>query len=201
MKPPLRTTTRLWLALAAASLSIAVAQPAVGAPKVTGDAAAWAEIVAAFEKQQTVSYRAKSTVGGGITEFTPPNSTHAIVPGLMEVIWVGDAYRIRTGAKWECATPPTGGSPGLVPPIWKQPGEVTVARSQDLVIDGMPTRAYAFTRTGTSKGRTVTMNYKLYVGGQTGLPRRLEVLGAVARETFDYYDYGTKITITLPPCS
>jgi hypothetical protein len=75
-----------------------------------------------------------------------------------------------------------------------------VARSQDVVIDGMATHAYTFTRTGTANGRTVTMNYKLYVGGQTGLPRRLEVVGAVARETFDYYDYGAKITITLPPC-
>jgi hypothetical protein len=75
-----------------------------------------------------------------------------------------------------------------------------VARSQDLVIDGMPTHGYAFTRTGTSKGRTVTVTYKLYVGVQTGLPRRLEVSGG-ARETFDFYDYGAKITITLPPCS
>ncbi len=200
MKRRLMTTMRLWLAVAAVSLSAVMVQSAVGAPTVKGDAAAWAEIVAALEKQQTVSYRAKSAVGGGITEFSPPNSTHATVPGQIEAIWVGDAYRIRTGAKWECATPPTGGTPGLVPPIWKQPGEVTVARSQNLVIDGMPTRGYAFTRIGTSRGRTVTMNYKLYVGVQTGLPRRLEISGG-ARETFDFYDYGAKITITLPPCS
>jgi hypothetical protein len=92
---------------------------------------------------------------------------------------------------------PDGGAPGLIPPIWKQPGKVTVARSRNLVIDGMATRGYDFTRTGPSKGRTITMKYGPV---QTGLPRRLEVSGG-ARETFDFYDYGAKITLTLPPCS
>lgn len=200
MKRPLMTTIRVWLAAATISAPMVMAQPAIGAPTVKGDAAAWGEIVAALEKQQTVSYRAKSMIGGGITEFVPPNSTHAIIPGLLEAIWVGDAYRVRAGEKWECTPAPTGGAPGLIPPIWKQPGEVTVARSQNLVIDGMPTRGYDFTRTGTSKGRTITMKYKLFVAVQTGLPRRLEVSGG-ARETFDFYDYGAKITITPPPCS
>ena len=200
MKRLLMTTIPVSIAAATVSALMVIVQPAVGAPTVKGDAAAWGEIVAAMEKQQTVSYPAKSMVGGGITEFVPPNSTHATVPGLVEAIWVGDAYRVRTGEKWECAPAPTGGAPGLIPPIWKQPGEVTVARSQNLVIDGMPTRGYDFTRTGTSKGRTITMKYKLYVGVHTGLPRRLEVSGG-ARETFDFDDYGAKIAITLPPCS
>jgi hypothetical protein len=81
MKRPRMTTTRVWMAAATISGSMAVVQPAVGALIVKGDAAAWGEIVAALEKQQTVSYRAKSMIGGGITEFVPPNSAHAIIPG------------------------------------------------------------------------------------------------------------------------
>ncbi len=81
MKRLLMTTIRVWMAAATISASMVMVQPAAGAPTVKGDAAAWGEIVAALEKQQTVSYRAKSMIGGGITEFVPPNSTHAIIPG------------------------------------------------------------------------------------------------------------------------
>jgi len=86
MKRLLMTTIPVSIAAATVSAFMVMVQLAVGAPTVKGDAAVWGEIVAAMEKQQTVSYRAKSMVGGGITEFVPPNSTHATGPGLVEAI-------------------------------------------------------------------------------------------------------------------
>ena len=192
---------RLCLAAAAVSLSIVIAQPAVGAPTVKGDAAAWAEIVAALKKQRTVSYRAKSTTGPtdntpGITEFVPPSTKHTIVPGLLESFSVGSKYWVRAiGDKWDCSL--TANGPLVGANVWDQQGEVNAKRIPALVIGGIPTRGYGYTFTGTVKGRTVTGNEKLYVAVQTGLPRR-----AVVEEklTFDFYDYGAKIPIA-PPCS
>lgn len=191
---------RLCLAAAAVSLSIVIVQPAVGAPAVKGDAAAWTEIVAALKKQRTVSYRAKSTTGPtdnkpGITEFVPPNTKHTIVPGLLESFSVGNKYWARgIGDKWDCS--PNVNGPPVGAPVWEQQGEVTAKRIPALVIDGKPTRGYAYTFTGTITGRAVTGNEKLYVAVQSGLPRRAVVED---RLTFDFYDYGAKITIT-PPC-
>jgi hypothetical protein len=191
---------RLCLAAAAVSLSIVMVQPAVGAPTVKGDAAAWAEIVAALKKQRTVSYRAKSTTGPtdntpGISEFVPPNTKHTIVPGLLESFSVGNKYWVRgIGDRWDCSLAVKG--PLVGAPVWDQQGEVTAKRIPALVIGGMATRGYTYMFTGTVNGRTVTGNQRLYVAVQTGLPRR-----AVVEEklTFDFYDYGAKITIT-PPC-
>ncbi len=192
---------RLCLAAAAVNLSIVMVQPAVGAPTVKGDAAAWTEIVAALKKQRTVSYRAKETTGPtdktpGITEFVPPNTKHTIVPGLLESFSVGNKYWARRiGDKWDCSSAVNGPPVGAA--VWDQQGEVIAKRIPALVIGGTPTRGYTYTFTGTINGRPVSGNQKLYVAVQTGLPRR-----AVVEEklTFDFYDYGAKITIT-PPCS
>jgi hypothetical protein len=192
---------RLCLAAATVSLSIVIAQPAVGAPTVKGDAAAWAEIVAALKKQRTVSYRAKSTTGPtdntpGISEFVPPNTKHTIVPGLLESFSVGNKYWVRgIGDKWDCSLAAKG--PLVGASVWDQQGEVTAKRIPALVIGGVATRGYAYMFTGTVNGRTVTGNQKLYVAVQTGLPRRAVVEDKL---TFDFYDYGAKITIT-PPCN
>jgi hypothetical protein len=137
-----------------------------------------------------------------IAEFVPPNSRHTIAQtpaGVSETISVGNAYRVRTGDKWVC--PPAETAPGLQQPIWDHQGEVTVARGQDLVIDGMPTHGYAYTHTDNSQGHPLTTNQKLYVAVLTGLPRRAVVDRSGSTMTLDFYDYGASITITLPPCT
>ncbi len=196
---------RFWLAATAVSLSAAMAQPAVGAPVVKGDPAAWAEIVAALQKTQGTSYRIKIAAGGVTTimEFVPPNSSHTIAQtpkGVEETISVGSAYRIRYGDKWAC--PPAGTMSGpFLQPIWELQGEVTASRAPDLVIEGMPTRGYAYTHTDNFQGQPNTTSYKLYVGVQTGLARRVVTDWRGSTWAQDFYDYGAKISITLPPCS
>jgi hypothetical protein len=197
---------RLWLAATVVSLSATMlVQPVAGAPVVKGDPAAWAEIVAALKKTQGTSYRAKITAGEVTTtmEFIPPNSSHTIAQtpkGPTERIDVGNASRIRYGDKWAC--PPAGTMPGpFLQPIWDLQGEVTATRAPDLVIDGMPTRGYAYTYTDNSQGQPFTTSYKLYVGVQTGLSRRVVTTWKGSTWAQDFYDYGAKITITLPPCS
>ncbi len=138
-------------------------------------------------------------------EFVPPNSMHMInqsPAGVSETISVGTAYRVRNGDKWAC--PPEGAmGAGVVQPIWiwDLQGEVAVTCGQDLVIDNMPTRGYAYTYSQQSSGLSTIVNYKLYVGVQNGLPRRSVISQTGYTWTGDFYDYGAKITITLPPCS
>ncbi len=207
------SVNQLWLIAAAVSLSIALAQPAVGAGTVKGDATAWAEIVAAFKKLEGVSYRTKMTSRGVTTirEFVPPKSVHIVSQtpaGGSEIIIVGTVYAARKpGDKWQC--------PQIPPETWKDIrstffpkaedmlGEqtVTVTRAQDLVIDGMPTRGYDYTFASQVQGRPFTTKWKLYTGVQTGLPRRALMEADGYASPIDYYDYGAKITITPPSCS
>src|SRR5713226_1044940 len=79
---------RPWLAAAAVSLSVIIVQPAVGAPTVKGDAAAWAEVVAPLRKQYAIAVRGKSTETGKtmIIEFGPPDSQHRILQGYPDMI-------------------------------------------------------------------------------------------------------------------
>ena len=109
-------TGRLWLAAAAAGLSVIMAQPAVQAWTVRGDAAAWAEVVAALKKQHSVSYRGKSSVFGNplIVEFAPPDSQHTIIQGKVpeviapERITVGNmSWKRDHNGKWDCSDPLT----------------------------------------------------------------------------------------------
>ncbi len=201
---------QVWLIAAVVGLSLALAQPAVGAGTVKGDATAWTEVVAAFKKLEGISYRMKMTSHGVTTirEFVPPNSVHIVSQtpaGGSEIIIVGTVYAARKlGDKWLC--------PPVSPETWKStffpkaediPAEqtVTVTRAPDLVIDGMPTRGYDYTFTSQVQGRPSTSHQKLYVGVQTGLPRRALWEADGYTSTFDYYDYGAKITITPPSCS
>ena len=206
----LSRTGRLWLAAAAAGLSVIMAQPAVQAWTVRGDAAAWSEVVAALKKQHSVSYRGKSSVFGNplIVEFAPPDSQHTIIQGKVpdvippERITVGNISWTRDhNGKWDCSDPLTL-SPEQLVPLWDRKGEVTVGRIPDLVINGMPTHGYAYTSTfDPGTGSALTISTKLYVAVQTGLPLRQIAEAATSRtpSTFDYYDYGAPIIIA-PPC-
>jgi hypothetical protein len=198
---------QLRLAAAAVSLSIVMVQPAVGAPTVKGDAVAWAEVVAALKKQYATAFRGKSAETGTsmIIEFAPHGSQHVILQGYPdmiapEIITVGNtSWKRDHNGKWNCADP-LRLSPADTVPLWDRKGEVSVTRIPDRVIGGMPTHGYAYTQTFESAGIPLTTKEKLYVGVQTGLPLRQMTETGKTTSTFDYYDYGAKITIT-PPCS
>ncbi len=202
-----RIGPRLWLAAAAVGLSIILVQPAFGAPTVKGDAAAWAEVVAALKKQYATTFRGKSTETGKTTiiEFAPPGSQHRILQGYPDMIapegiTVGStAWKRDHTGKWNCADP-LRLSPADTVPLWDKKGEVSVTRIPDLLIGGMQTHGYAFTQTFESAGIPLTTKERLYVGVQTGLPLRQITETGKTTSTFDYYDYGAKIIITSP-CS
>lgn len=117
-----------------------------------------------------------------------------------EGITVGNtAWKRDHNGTWDCAHP-VRLSPTDAVPLWDRKGEVTVTRVPDLVIGGMQTRGYAYTQTFEISGISLTTKERLYVGVQTGLPLRQITDTGQTTSTFDYYDYGAKITIT-PPCS
>ncbi len=198
---------RLWLAAAAVSLLAVPVPPAVGAPTVIGDRAAWAEMVTAVRKMGTLSYREKATMPGvttAIKEFVPPNSRHVIAQfpgggGREEIVVGNEMWSRKPGDKWPCV--PAKATAGLLPALDVEnlDAEVFVTRIQDLVIDGMPTRGYNYVLIYRGQVQSYTVNNRLYIGVRTGLPRRavLDKTGV----TRDFYDYGAKITITLPPCN
>lgn len=80
-------------------------------------------------------------------------------------------------------------------------GEVTVTRKPDTAIEGTPVRAYALVSVTSSGYRTTG---DVYIGTQSGLPRRaisIDVPATGSRTTtYDFYDYGVRITIALPNC-
>ena len=196
---------RLWLA-AAVSLSVIIVQPAVGAPTVKGDAPVWAEIVTALKKQHTITFRGKDTEPGKtlIIEFAPPDSQHRILQGYPDMIapegiTVGTtAWKRDRSGKWDCANPVRLSSTEAVP-LWDRKGEVTVTRVRDLVIGGVQAHGYAYTQTLEISGTSLTRKEKLYVGVQSGLPLRQITDTRKTTSTFDFYDYGAKITIA-PSC-
>jgi hypothetical protein len=165
------------------------------------------EVVAALKKQYAIAFRGKNAETGKtmIIEFAPPDSQHRILRGYPDIIapegiTVGNtAWKRDHNGKWDCAHP-VRLSPTDAVPLWDRKGEVTVTRVPDLVIGGMQTHGYAYTQTFEISGISLTTKERLYVGVQTGLPLRQITDTGQTTSTFDYYDYGAKITIT-PPCS
>lgn len=204
-------------------------------PTIKGDAAAWAEVEAAHKKLNSLAgYRLKFSRAGvfGSTfvatiEVVPPNSFHTIIEStsfsvagrtfpatVSESVTVNGQTRFRDKSDgkpwgpWQCvkARPPadTRG--------FSSQTTIEASRGPDTEIEGTPVRTYIYTLVSTStspdkRQRTVTSKTTLYVGAQTGLPRRevfVVYAGSDNREsppqTIDYYDYDAKIEITLPAC-
>jgi hypothetical protein len=175
---------------------------------VKGDAAAWDEVAVAFKKLDALSaYRMKITskAGTDVMEIVSPNAFHSISQmgtTTNEVMNVNGQARSRiTGlpgvpSGWQCfeVTPPNfsdslAGVQGTVD---------NVSREPDTTIEGTSVRTYMYLY--TQPGQTTAAKNTTYVGTENGLPRRT-VIGADPPEmTIDYYDYGAKIEITLPPC-
>ena len=170
---------------------------------VKGNPAAWAEIKAALTKFHALkTYRAKGTLPGGSAftmDVVQPDRfrTRMKVAGMsIETVTIGRDVRFRQGdGPWMCAGQPS------VPPETNpanMAGEVTAAKGPAAVIAGVNVRSYtyAWKRDGQST------RFKLFVGNQNGLPKRLQVLDGKGkvRSQFDYFDYNVPVSIQLPAC-
>lgn len=173
-----------------------------GGSVVQGDPSAKAQVVAAFEKLNSVpSYRMKSTTSEAtaLIEIVRPDKRHFTAQspkGTVESIAVGKEIRTRYNmpgapAGWRCTTD----SRSLetfynMSRIRKDLTEVV--RRPDAMIEGTPVHAYA----------DVAGRGTLYVAAATGLPRRLVLVNIQSAKTatIDFYDYGAPITIMLPSC-
>jgi hypothetical protein len=200
----------LMAAAAFVLLAVAVERPAGAAVAVTGDQAAWREIGAAFHKLETTSYRMTITAPGQtiITEHVPPDARRTITTitgqvGEIESITVGSESRfrvIRSGASanWVCGD--EGPQPPTMLTIEGVGMAVDVARHPDALIGGARARMYLLTYTFQAKrpGHRTT----LYIDRNTGLPRRSVTPYPAGAGTVvsNYYDYGSPMTIALPPC-
>lgn len=190
---------------------IGTASPAFSSVK--GDIAAWAEITAAFKKltalrgyrvHQTLT-RGSAIVNSAIFEIAPPNSVH--VRGQMsstivlEVIAVGKETRDRVveqgiPSPWRCNVVR---APSTSLASTDDKGNVIVTRHSDTVIDNMPVHAYTYAYS-SSPGTSPSISQDVWIGTQTRLPRRLVATTSEGQLTKDFYAFGDRITITLPPC-
>jgi hypothetical protein len=189
---------------------VLLAAAARSEPAVSGDQAAWKEVGAAYRKLQTLSgYRMRVATGQPpdmVFEVVPPASVRMTVPagnGSMEAITVHGQSRFRINAPggpgpWQCQGSPSTEFPGN--PTETIQGPVDVSRGADTVIVGTAVRTYIYRYAAKAQGQTVYGKTTLYVGTQTGLPRRAVTSGGRGDVTIDFYDYGAKIDIRLPPC-
>ena len=194
-------------------LCVVAAFPAAAELTVKGDAAAWREVVAAYQKLGALpGYRIRTTMpqGSMIVEVAPADkamhSTMESSSGGAEFIIVGGQSRMRVTASgapagWRCVNLPQ--MPNMSDPSAVQ-GAVDVARAPDAAIDGQPMHVYLYTIESSGGGSMAAagpVKTTLYVGSGNGLPRRVVVATTRGDQSLDYYDYGAAIQITLPPCA
>lgn len=194
----MRLAKPTWLVVCA-TVASGIAPAAFGPwALAVGDPAAKAEIIAAFHKLNALpSLRIRWTAPGemGVAEFVQPDQrlfSGKSAQGSLEIFQIGTEIRTRydfpgASSGWRCAK--SRGTTTYFDTDKMQKDTTTeVVRKPDTVIDGTPVHAYADAKT---KG-------ELYVGAQTGLPRR--AVDPAKPATADLYDYGAPITITPPPC-
>ena len=209
------TGRRTWLHRTAAAVAAAclLTAPALADVTIKGDRAAYDEVVAAFKKLFSLpSYRMKMLLEGNqeaIVEMTPPDGVHMtghMTNGNMEMVSVGGKSAMKIDAPgmpsgWRCspATSAASRQPFTIPDPEKTAhegtGTIDVARGADTNIEGTPVHTYISNNSNGSKDT-------VYVGSQTGLPRRIISQKTGGQQTMiDYYDYGANIVIKLPPCA
>ena len=194
-------------------MTITSGTPLRAAPVVVGDQTAWREISDSLRKLEGMSYRMKMTAPGQtvIVERVPPHSMRMITQiagqvGEVESVTVGAETRARVngpnapGTWFSCGE----ANPPLPPPVDLRNflGKVEASRGPDTVVEGTPVRSYEITSTFQGNGQTATTKTTFYIGVETGLPRRSVTPYALGPGdvVIDYYDYGTPIVISLPPC-
>jgi hypothetical protein len=194
----MRLAKLTWLVVCAA-VAAGIAPAAFGPwALAAGDQAAKSEAIAAFQKLNALpSYRIRWTAPGGtgVAEIVQPDRRHfsgKSAQGSLEIFQIGTETRLHydfPGAPsgWRC-TKSRGTTTYFDIDKMQKDTTTEVVRKPDTVIDGTPVHAYADAKT----------NDELYVGAQTGLPRR--VVDGEKNATADFYDYGAPITITPPPC-
>ena len=198
----MRKPTRHHLMLAAIlGVGIAVTPVGPGAAATGGDPAAKADVIAAFARLSTLpGYRIKvaSRDATGVSEFVSPDKAHHTMHGsggTIEYVIVGKEGRVRyelpgQPAGWQCLA--TGSRTSNFFDVDKMRKDMPEPlRKPDTAIDGTPVRVYV---DSTNPGNILS------VGTKTGLPRRFVDASKESGGTLDFYDYGAKITITLPPC-
>jgi hypothetical protein len=72
---------------------------------------------------------------------------------------------------------------------------LTVSRRPDAEIDGTPVHDYGYIEIASGGSRN---SGDVFLGTQSGLPRRVLITEGGRAGALDYYDYGANITITLP---
>lgn len=197
---------RLWIAIAIVLMLVA---GVVAQVTVKGDARAWQEVGAAYDKLAKLkTYRTKMTVEGQsvsmVTEYLSPDRSRTVMKTegvTMETVKVGNEVRYRmtapgAPATWQCTAPPQGTQTPTDPKSAK--GEVTVSRLGDVTIEGTKTSGYEYA--WSVQGQMTKQ--RLYVASSDGLPRRLVVMDAAGKPqtTFEYYDFNAPITIELAKC-
>ena len=197
---------RLWIAIA---IVLMLAAGVAAQVTVKGDARAWQEVGAAFDKLAKLkTYRTKMTIEGEtvsmVTEYVNPDRSRTVMKTegvTMETVKVGNEIRYRTTvpgapATWQCSAPPQGTQTPTDPKNAK--GEVTVSRLGDVTIEGTKTAGYEYAWSVQGK----MMKQRFYVAVGDGLPRRLVMLDAAGKPqtTFEYYDFNAPITIELAKC-
>lgn len=216
MRRPLAKAARILPVAALFStlvLCLVAALPAAGDLTVKGDAAAWREVIAAYQKLSALSgYRIRTAMpqGSMVVEVAPADKAmHSTVEsssGGAEFTIVGGQSRMRITASgapagWRCVNVPQ--MPNMSDPTAFQ-GTVDVARAPDAAIDGQPMHVYLYTIESSAGGPMAAagpVKTTLYVGSDNGLPRRVVVATTRGDQALDYYDYGAAIQITLPPCA
>ncbi|MDQ7843986.1 MAG: hypothetical protein QN141_11480 [Armatimonadota bacterium] len=191
-----------------AVLSLAVGAAAQAQVTVKGDARAWQEVAAAYERLARLrTYRMKMKVEGQpmtmVVEHVSPDRTRTLMQAegfTMEMVSVGDRMQYRTvtggtSGPWQCQKPPTAAP--TAEDARNARGEVTISRLGEVTVEGVRTQGYDYS--WTSQGKTVRQ--RLYVAGD-GLPRRLVVLDDAGKPqmTIDYYDFNAPITIEFARC-
>jgi len=179
--------------------------PALPQTAVQGDQAAWAEVTAAYKKLSSLSgYRMTLALfgqAGESVEIVPPDRWHAAVPAAgSEYVAVGTKGALRgpgASGMWYCWN--TDARHWIPRAPETAPGTLAMARELDARIDDLPVRAYHIVASAMRLyvGGAAASEMTMYVGVQTGLPRRIVMDDS---ETWDFYDYGARITIRLPPC-
>jgi len=182
-----------------------LAPPVLPQTAVRGDQAAWAEVTAAYRKLSSLSgYRMTLALfgqAGATVEVVPPDRWHATVPASgSEYIAVGTNGAVRRpggSATWYCWN--TDARYWIPRAPATAPGTLTIARVPDTRIDDLPVRAYLIVASEMRLyiGGAAASEMTVYVGVQTGLPRRIVLASS---ETWDVSDYGARITIRVPPC-
>ena len=190
-------------------MMLVLASAALASVTVSGDKSAWAEVGKAYQALNALSgYRMKATMPGGgemVMDSAPSqkamHTTMRMAEGAaVETIVVGSEVRYRMNlpgmpSGWRCQA--QGPVQRPVDPT-QATGTVNIARGPDTTIDGTAVHTYIYSASTGSGAGSPSAKTTLYVGVQSGLPRRMVVGNA---QTFDYYDYGTKIQISLPACS